>query len=98
MVVGALLRVLGGFPGARREVAEDGEAAGVARRVPGVWDVRVKITPRTTQPGWEVWWIDPPFTPRWDREGIESSTWLASRIARADAVALCEREGWEVEP
>lgn len=59
--------------------------------------MKVRILPRTTQPGWEVWWLDPPFTPRWDREGIESSAWLASRIAHADAVALCEREGWEIE-
>lgn len=57
--------------------------------------MKVRILPRTTQPGWEVWWLDPPFPLTWDREGIESITWLASRIERADAVALCEREGWQ---
>ena len=57
--------------------------------------MKVRILPRSTQPGWEVWWLDPPHALTWDREGIESSTWLASRIERADVLALCEREGWQ---
>lgn len=49
------------------------------------------------QPGYEVWWLDPP-PPHYaeDRPGIASSTWFASRISRRDALELCEREGWEV--
>jgi hypothetical protein len=47
---------------------------------------RVTILPRTTQPGWELWWLNPPHPP----------LWLASRISRDDAVALAVVEGWEV--
>lgn len=59
--------------------------------------MKVMITPRQTQPGWEVWWLDPP-PPHypWDRPGIPSSTWLASRISKRDVLELCAREGWEV--
>lgn len=59
--------------------------------------MRVMIQPRTTQPGWEVWWLDPP-PPHYaeDRPGIPSSTWLASRMNRRDVLELCAREGWEV--
>lgn len=58
--------------------------------------MKVMITPRQTQPGWEVWWLDPPYTPAEDRPGIPSSTWLASRISRRDVLEMCAREGWEV--
>lgn len=59
--------------------------------------MKVMLTPRQTQPGWEVWWLDPPPPhPREDRPGIPSSTWLASRISRRDVLELCAREGWEV--
>jgi hypothetical protein len=57
---------------------------------------RVSLLPRTTQPGFEVWWLNPPYPLTWDRDGIRSSTWLASRISRDDALALAVVEGWEV--
>lgn len=59
--------------------------------------MKVMLTPRQTQPGYEVWWLDPPRPhPFEDRPGIPSSTWLASRIEKRDALALCAAEGWEV--
>lgn len=57
---------------------------------------KVMLTPRLYPPGWEVWWLNPPPHPFEDRPGIPSSTWLASRISRRDAVELCAAEGWEV--
>ena len=43
-----------------------------------------------------LWWLNPPFNLVWDRPGIPSSTWLASRPTKRAALDLAAAEGWEV--
>ena len=59
--------------------------------------MKVMLTRRTYPAGWEAWWLNPPPPhPQWDREGIPSSTWLASRISKRELLEHAGREGWEV--
>jgi len=58
---------------------------------------QVMIQPRRDMPGFEAWWLNPPPPYyQWDREGIPSSTWLASRINKRDLLDHAAAEGWEV--
>lgn len=47
-------------------------------------------------PLWCLYWVDPPGTYLWDREGIPTSPYLCGYLQRQDAEAKAAREGWEV--
>ena len=58
---------------------------------------QVMIQPRRDGQGFELWWLNPPPPPlMWDRPGIPSSTWLASRNTRRELLDYAARNGWEV--